>query len=177
MTALGRTTKLGAIIRLWERGTTEDAHRPSRNMFDRLGQSREENMRTYLEARRTSVTSRRRGEEPVVSLINDEINDLRARLEKLETRNREVPLSTSTSLFSTEIQQASLPVCFRIPTMTIYEGKADPLDHLDAFNDQRDLLQVITLARCRCFAITLSGTAKKWIHQVESETVVSWGNC
>ena len=32
-----------------------------------------------------------------------------------------------------------------------------------------------TLVRCRCFAVTLSGTTKKWIRQIEPETVVSYG--
>ena len=74
-----------------------------------------------------------------------------------------------------EIQQAPLAISFRMPTMVAYEGKTDPLDHLDAFNDQMDLLQVTLLTRCRCFAITLSGTAKKWICQIEPETITSWG--
>ena len=59
--------------------------------------------------------------------------------------------------------------------MVTYEGKTDRLDHLDAFNDQMDLLQVTMLARCRCFTITLSGTTKKWIRQVKLETITSWG--
>ena len=59
--------------------------------------------------------------------------------------------------------------------MAMYEGKTDLSDHLDAFNDQMDLFQVTTLARYICFAVTLSGTTKKWICQIEPETVVSWG--
>ena len=59
--------------------------------------------------------------------------------------------------------------------MAAYEGKTDPLDHLDAFCDQMDLLQVTLLARCRCFAVTLSITTKKWICQIEPETIISWG--
>ena len=46
-------------------------------------------MHTYLEARHISATSRRREEEPVVSPINNEINELRAKLEKLAARNTE----------------------------------------------------------------------------------------
>ena len=92
-------------------------------------------MHTHLETRRTSATSKRRQEEAVISLVNDEINKLRARLEKLAARNTEAAQSTSTSPFSVEIQQAPLPVGFRMPTMATYEGKTDPLDHLDAFND------------------------------------------
>ena len=132
-------------------------------------------MRTHLDARHVSATSRRRQEEAVVSLVNDEINELRARLEKLAARNTEAAQSTSTSPFSVEIQQAPLPVGFRMPTMAAYEGKIDPLDHLDAFNYQMDLLQVTLLTRCRCFAVTLSGTTKKWICQIEPETIISWG--
>ena len=83
--------------------------------------------------------------------------------------------STSTSPFSVEIKQAPLPVSFRMPTMVAYEGKSDTLDHLDAFNDQMNLLQVTLLACCKCFAVTLSGTTKKWIRQIEPETLSSWG--
>ena len=71
-------------------------------------------MRTHLEARRTSVTSRRRGEEPVVSPVNDEINKNKARLEKLAARNTEAAQSTSTSPFSMKIQQVPLPAGFRM---------------------------------------------------------------
>ena len=46
-------------------------------------------MRIHLEVRHTSATSRRRHEEAVVSPVNDEINKLRARLEKLTARNTE----------------------------------------------------------------------------------------
>ena len=80
-------------------------------------------MRTHLDARRASVTSRRRQEETVVSPVNDEINELQARLEKLAARNIEVVQSTSPSLFCMEIQQAPLPVDFRMLTMVAYGGK------------------------------------------------------
>ena len=72
-----------------------------------------------------------------------------------------------------EIQQAPLPADFKMPTMATYKAKVDPLNHLDAFNDQMDLLQVTMLACCWCFPVTLSGTIKKWIHQIEPETITS----
>ena len=46
-------------------------------------------MHTHLEARRTSMTSRRKEDLSVVSPINDEINELRARLKRLVTSNTE----------------------------------------------------------------------------------------
>ena len=60
-------------------------------------------MRTHLEARHNSATSRRREDLPIVSSINEEINQLRARLEKLTARNIEAAPFTSTSPFSIEI--------------------------------------------------------------------------
>ena len=139
MTALGRIARPDAIMESQEKEPIEDALRLLRNIFDRLGQSRGEDMRTHLEARHNSATSRRREDLPIVFPINDEINELKARLEKLAARNVEVAPSTSTSPFSIEIQQAPLLARFKMPIMVTYEGKTDPQDHLDAFNDQMDL--------------------------------------
>ena len=66
-----------------------------------------------------------REELPVVSPINNEINELKARLEKLGARNTEAAQSTSISSFSVEVQQAPLPAGFRMPTIATYEGKTD----------------------------------------------------
>ena len=57
-------------------------------------------MRTHLETRHNSMTSRKREDLPIIYPINDEINELRARLEKLAARNTEGAPSTSTSPFS-----------------------------------------------------------------------------
>ena len=172
-TASGRPTRLEAPMKSRERELTEDALRLSHNVFDLLGRNIDEDMRTYLEARYNSATSRRRDDHPTFSPINDEINELRDMLEKLVARNTEAKPSTITSAFSTEIQQAPLPAGFRMPTMVIYEGKPDPQDHLDAFNDQMDLLQVTSFTSCRCFVVTLSGITKKQIRQIKLETVMS----
>ena len=161
--ASGHTTRPDALMKSREREPTEDAFRPSCNVFDRLGRNKDEDMRTHLEARRNSVTSRRREDLSIIPLITEKINELRARLEKLVARNTEAAPWTSTLPFSAEIQQAPLPVGFKMQTMATYKGKIDPQDDLDVFNDQINLLQVITLAHCRCFAVTLSGTTKKWI--------------
>ena len=58
--------------------------------------------------------------------------------------------------------------------MATYEGKIDPQDHLDAFNDQMDLLQVSSQACCKCFTVTLTVTAKKRFRQIKLETIASW---
>ena len=109
------------------------------NVFDRLGQNVEEDLRAHLEARRTSGSSKK-NDVPTFSPMHDEINELKKRLDKLAAKSSETMPSTTSSPFSLEIQQASLPVSFCMPTMTTYKGKTDRQDHFDAFNDQMDLL-------------------------------------
>ena len=173
MIASGHTTRPDAIVKSQETEITKDALRPSRNVFDRLGQRKEEDMRTHLEARHSLATFRRRKDLLVVSPINNEKNELRARLKKLAAINTKAAQSTLTLLFSAKRQQAPLPARFRMSTIATYEGKIDPQDYLDAFNDRMDLLQVTTLARYGCFVVTLSRTTKKWIRQIEPETIIS----
>ena len=67
--------------------------------------------------------------------MHDEINELRKRLDKLAAKSSEATPSTTSSPFSLEIQQAPLPASFHMSTMTTYERKINPQDHLDSFND------------------------------------------
>ena len=111
---------------------------------------------------------------PTFSPVHDEINELRKRLNKLAAKSSEATPSTTNSSFSLEIHQASLPVGFHMSTMTMYEAKTDPQDHLDTFNNQMGLLRVSSRARCRCFIVTLTARTKKWFRQIECKTVASW---
>ena len=77
------------------------------------------------------------------SPMHDEINELRKRLDKLVAKSSEATPFTTSSPFSLKIQLAPLPASFHMLTMTTYEGKTDPQDHLDIFNDQMDLLHVL----------------------------------
>ena len=96
-----------------------------RNVFDRLGQNAEEDLGVHLDARRTSASSKK-NDMPMFSPVHDEINELRKRLDKLAAKSSEAAPSTTSSLFSLEIQQAPLPTGFRMSTITTYEGKTDP---------------------------------------------------
>ena len=86
-----------------ERERIGDALRPSRNVFDRLGRNKDEDMCTHLEARCNSATSRRRDYLSTFFPFNEEINELMDRLEKLMAKNTEAAPSTTTLPFSAEI--------------------------------------------------------------------------
>ena len=49
------------------------------------------------------------------------------------------------SLFNQEIREAELPKEFKLLTIKAYEGKFDPQDHLDHFNDFMELHWVSVL--------------------------------
>ena len=73
------------------------------NVFDRLGQKAEEDLRAHLDARRTAASSKK-NDVPMFSPMHDEINELRKHLDKLAAKISKAAPSTTSSHFSLEIQ-------------------------------------------------------------------------
>ncbi|PON54376.1 hypothetical protein PanWU01x14_196050 [Parasponia andersonii] len=65
-------------------------------------------------------------------LVHNESYTLRTRRLEMVARAATIP----------RVRDASLLDGFKMPTITPYEGKIDPCDHLDSFNDLMDLSQV-----------------------------------
>ena len=63
-----------------------------------------------------------------------ELDELRARIEDLAVRVEEVG-DDNHSPFTREIKEEPLPSGFKMPQIPSYEGKTDPRDQLDAFNN------------------------------------------
>ena len=63
-----------------------------------------------------------------------ELDELQAHIEDLTVRAKEVG-DDNHSPFTREIKEEPLPTGFKIPQIPSYEGKTDPRDHLDTFND------------------------------------------
>ena len=101
-----------------------------------------------------------------------ELDELQARIKDLTIRAEEVG-DDSHSPFTWEIKEEPFPHGFKIPQIPSYKRKNDPRDHLDAFNDHMDLLQVIDLAKCPCFTVTLTQVAKKWFHKLPANSIWS----
>ena len=78
------------------------------------------------------------------------------------------------SPFSEEVRAAALSVGFKLPTINTFDGKTDPQDHINHFSDLIELHRVDDLARYRCFAITLTGAAKKWFRRLQPGSISSW---
>ncbi|PON78805.1 hypothetical protein PanWU01x14_017040, partial [Parasponia andersonii] len=82
------------------------------------------------------------------------------------------------SPFNKDVRATLLPVRFKHLTINTFDGKTDPQDHMDHFNDLMDLYQVDDLAHFRFFAVTLIGAIKNLsaIHQGLEETLQSYLN-
>ena len=66
-----------------------------------------------------------------------------------------------------------LPKGFKLSAIKAYDGKSDPQDHLDQFNDLMELHLVSELAKYRVFTVTLTGGAKKWLRSIPVGSVTS----
>ena len=80
----------------------------------------------------------------------------------MEEQDDELVMEVVGTPFCKEIREATLLERFKLPTIKAYEGKLDPQDYLNHFNDLMELHLVLYNAKCRMFAVTFSSGVKKW---------------
>ena len=115
---------------------------------------------------RLEVTPRGQGEIP--------LEELHRAIATMKENHQELIAAATGSPFSWEIRKARLPEGFKLPTIKAYEGKSNPQDHVDHFNDLMELHLVSDMAKCRVFAVILIGSAKKWLMAVLVGSISSW---
>ncbi|KAL2541048.1 Retrotrans gag domain-containing protein [Abeliophyllum distichum] len=76
--------------------------------------------------------------------------------------------------FSAGIRNASIPYEFRVPKITHYTGKGDPLDHVNTYKTEMSLRGATPVLKCRAFHLTLSGGAKRWYNKLVAGSISSW---
>ena len=134
-------------------------------MFSRLG--RGVNMRETLNRRweqkhsQHFITHKVQIEANSQGMRNIQLEHLWRAIVVIEEQDDELVAKVGGSYFSNEIWEAPLPEEIVLSNIKTYEGKADPQDHLDHFNDIMESHMVSDLTKCRVFAITLSNGAKK----------------
>ena len=67
----------------------------------------------------------------------------------MKENDEELIAAATGSPFSREIREAKLPEGFKLSTIKAHEGKFDPRDHLDHFNDLMELQLVFEMAKYR----------------------------
>ena len=100
--------------------------------------------------------------------------DLHRTIAAMEENEEELIAAAMGLPFSREIHEAKLREGFKLPTIKAYEGKSDPHDHFNHFNDLMELHLVSEMAKCRVFAVTLTNGTKKWLRAITPRSIASW---
>ena len=69
------------------------------------------------------------------------------------------------SPFTAGVLHFPLPAKFRMPHIKMFDGKKDPVDHLNTYKNQMELHGYQDPVRCRAFVITLKGPALNLVQQ------------
>jgi len=75
---------------------------------------------------------------------------------------------------STEIWNALVPENFKPPSLSSFDGKSDPMEHITPFNTQMALLGVSESLKCKLLSGTLKEAALKWYMNLPRFSVVGY---
>ncbi|KAL2479587.1 Uncharacterized protein Adt_32553 [Abeliophyllum distichum] len=91
-----------------------------------------------------------------------------------KTRSYEVDDDDENLPFSEGIKNAPIPHEFRVPKLTPYTGKGDPLDHVNTYKMEMSLRGATPALKCKAFHLTLSGGAKRWYNKLAAGIISNW---
>ncbi|GFZ17391.1 hypothetical protein Acr_26g0006610 [Actinidia rufa] len=112
---------------------------------------------------------------------SQKIRDLDARLDAINTGTN-APVTVDTLVrqtdppFTERVLGARISSKFKLPTqLGIYEGKTDPMDHLDSYKSLMPLQGCSDEVMCKAFSVTLKGPARSWFRKLSPGTIDSFG--
>ncbi|GFY96746.1 hypothetical protein Acr_11g0010520 [Actinidia rufa] len=78
--------------------------------------------------------------------------------------------------FTERVLRTRISSKFKLPTqLGIYEGKTDPMDHLDSYKSLMFLQGCSDEVMCKAFSATLKGSARSWFRKLSPGTIDSFG--
>ncbi|GFZ01032.1 hypothetical protein Acr_14g0006670 [Actinidia rufa] len=96
---------------------------------------------------------------------------------KTPTRSRRGRSPRREPPFTERILRARISSKFKLPAqLGIYEGKTDPMDHLDSYKSLMSLQGCSDEVMCKAFSATLKGPARSWFRKLSPGTVDSFGD-
>ncbi|GFS41820.1 hypothetical protein Acr_00g0076520 [Actinidia rufa] len=113
---------------------------------------------------------------------SQKIRDLDARLDAINTRtNASVTVDTlirqTEPPFTQTVLRARISSKFKLPAqLGVYEGKTDPMDHLDSYKSLMSLQGCSNEVMCKAFSATLKGPARSWFQKLSPGTMNSFGD-
>ena len=80
----------------------------------------------------------------------------------------------SSSPFSDAIESAELPERFTAPRLEVYNGRTDPIAHIDHYHHRMALWRYKDPLMCRIFPSSLGEVALRWFNQLKRGSIGSW---
>uniref|UniRef100_A0A2N9G8J0 RNA-directed DNA polymerase n=1 Tax=Fagus sylvatica TaxID=28930 RepID=A0A2N9G8J0_FAGSY len=80
----------------------------------------------------------------------------------------------SSSPFTDEIESVELPERFTAPRLETYNGRTDPVAHIDHYHHRMALWRYRDPLMCRIFPSSLGEVALRWFNQLERGSIGSW---
>ena len=80
----------------------------------------------------------------------------------------------SKSPFTRRFDRANLPQWFTQPTFTIYNGRIDPVEHVNQFNQRMVVHSKNKALLCRVFPSSLGPVAMRWFNDLEKGSINSF---
>ncbi|GFS39094.1 hypothetical protein Acr_00g0061150 [Actinidia rufa] len=79
--------------------------------------------------------------------------------------------------FTERVLRARISLKFKLPAqLGVYEGKTDPMDHLDSYKSLMSLQSCSDEVMCKAFSATLKGPARSWFRKLSPGTIDSFGD-
>ena len=110
------------------------------------------------------------------------IRDLDARIDAINTSvNARVTVEALIKQikppFTERVMRTKVSFRFKLPTqLGVYEGKTDPMDHLDSYKSLMLLQGYSDEVMCKAFSTTLKGSARSWFRKLSPGTIDSFGD-
>ncbi|GFZ11448.1 hypothetical protein Acr_22g0008460 [Actinidia rufa] len=112
---------------------------------------------------------------------SQKIRDLDVRLDAINTGTN-APVTVDTLVrqtdppFTERVLRVRISSKFKLPAqLGIYEGKTDPMDHLDLYKSLMSLQGCSDEVMCKAFSATLKGSARSWFRKLSPGTIDSFG--
>ena len=120
-------------------------------------------LRARLDARRAQHEQQAKSRPPVRATPNEEgLSQMQAQIDRLLAERsipdfvREVLLETQ-SPFLASISSTIPPKNFKMPTIPLYDGKIDPVAHVQTYRIWMNIAKADAATLCNAFPLTLSG--------------------
>ena len=76
--------------------------------------------------------------------------------------------------FTREILAEEFPEDFKMPQIKAYDGKTDPLDHIETYRTWMNIRRASASLKCQAFPLTLTGAARQWFRSLKPGTISSF---